>query len=110
MILIQNPIVTPLSITENITQYKSLSYNTSAYLKSTVFSSTGNPGTFTYQSINSYGTTWSHSGFHWEVDRKFHSLSSDRKSCKVTLYGHPEDANGVALAYALTANLTFYAN
>lgn len=104
--------VSPLSISENITQLVALSYNSSMYLNSNVFSASDNQGTFTYQSIKSYGTTWpsSFTGYHWEVDSASHKLSSDLKSCTVSLRGHPEDANGVALALSLTASNTFYAN
>ncbi|MCM3318004.1 hypothetical protein M3603_15405 [Rummeliibacillus stabekisii] len=108
----EKSLITPYSITESITQKAALNYSSSIYLKSTVFSSGGGKGTFTYQSISSYGTTWpaGFTGYHWEVDRKSHQLSSDKKSCTVTLRGHPENANGVALGLSLSVNHTFYAN
>ena len=108
----QETIIKPYYVSEDITQYASLSYNSSMYLSSNVFSFTGGSGTFKYNSIYSYGTTWpsGFTGFHWEVDSKSARLSSDEKSCTVTLRGHPEDANGVALALSLTASNTFYVN
>jgi len=108
----QESLITPFYMREDITQKTSLSYNSSMYLKSTVFSTSGTQGTFIYENIKSYGTTWpsGFTGYHWEVDSKSHKLSSNSKSCKVTLRGHPENANGVALALSLTASHTFYAN
>lgn len=104
--------IVPFSMREQITQTTSLSYSSSMFLKSTVFSATGSQGTFKYESINSYGTDWppDYTGYHWQVDSKSYSLSSDAKSCKVTLRGHPENAKGVSLAFSLTATNTFYAN
>ncbi|WP_409368745.1 hypothetical protein [Lysinibacillus sp. 38-6] len=107
-----NYLISPLSINEDITQQVALRYNSSMYLNSKIFSATGNPGTYIYQSIKSYGTTWpsTYTGYHWQVDDASHKLSSDSKSCTVYLRGHPENAYGVSLALSLTASYTFYAN
>lgn len=107
-----NYLILTLSISEDITQQVALRYNSSMYLNSKIFSATGNPGTYTYQSIKSYGTTWpsDYTDYHWKVDYASHKLSSDSKSCTVYLRGHPENAYGIALALSLTASHTFYAN
>ncbi|MFJ7648504.1 hypothetical protein ACIQ1H_13155 [Lysinibacillus sp. NPDC097279] len=48
-----NYLISTLSISEDITQQVALRNNSSMYLNSKIFSATGNPGTYTYQSIKS---------------------------------------------------------
>ncbi|MFJ5764333.1 hypothetical protein ACIP9C_03170 [Lysinibacillus sp. NPDC093210] len=62
-----NYLISTLSISEDITQQVALRYNSSMYLNSKIFSATGNPGTYTYQSIKSYGITWpsDYTDYHW---------------------------------------------
>lgn len=105
-------VIIPLYIREEITQTAPISYNSEMFLDSTVFSGTGELGTYTYESIRSYGSQWpsDYTGFHFEVDSGSHSLSSDRKKCTVTLKGHPENAYGFALLEVLTETVTFSAN
>lgn len=104
--------ITPRYIREDITQTAPISQNSEMFLDSTVFSATGAIGTYTYESINSYGSQWpsDYTGYHFEVDSGYHSLSSDSKKCTVTLKGHPENAAGFAQLVVLTETVTFSPN
>jgi len=106
-----NEVITPNYVRESIIQTAPISYNSEMFLNSTVFSGTVVAGTYVYESISSYGSQWpsGFTGFHFAVDSGSYSLSSDKKQCTVTLKGHPQDANGVALLIVLTATNTFSA-
>lgn len=109
---VNEQVITPLYVREEITQTAPISYNSEMFLDSTVFSATGAIGTYTYESITGYGSQWpsDYTGYHFDVDSGSYSLSSDRKKCTVTLKGHPEDANGFALLVVLTETVTFSAS
>lgn len=100
-------IITPRYIREDITQTVPIGYSSEMYLDSTVFSATGD--SYVYESINDYGSQWpsSFTGYHFAVDSGSASLSSNKKSCTVSLVGHPEDPNGFALTLRLTTSHTF---
>ncbi len=99
----------PMHVRQDIMQTAPISYNSQMFLNSTVFSATGASGTYIYETINSYGSSWpsDYTGYHFEVDSGSYSLSSNKKNCTVTLRGHPEDAYGSALTLSLTEKVTF---
>lgn len=102
-------IITPYYIREDTIQTVLIGYSSEMYLASTIFSTTGT--SYIYESINSYGTRWptAFTGYHFAVDSSSYSLSSNNKSCTVSLAGHPKDANGFAQALRLTTSHTFAA-
>ncbi|MCE3202452.1 hypothetical protein [Paenibacillus sonchi] len=104
-------VVVPFYVREDITQTYPIAYTSQMYLDSTVFSVTGGSGTYTYENILDYGSTWSSSntGFHFQATSGSYSLSNSNKNCTLTLKGHPEDPNGIALGVILTATHTFSA-
>lgn len=104
--------ILPFSIRENITQTYPILYDSNVVLNSKVFSGTGASGSYTYESIINFGTSWpGNTGYHFKMDpgQSFYSLSSNRKNCTVSLTGIPVDPNGLALAIVIRANHTFNA-
>lgn len=102
--------ITPFSITEQIRQTTPIQYNSQMYQDATVFSATGSPGTFIYQSLGQYGIIkGSSTGFYFKVDQASRQLHPDKKNVGIELIGHPEDENGFALAVQLIAQRVFNA-
>lgn len=108
---IVNELPSTRSVSEDITQTCSISYNSEAYLDSTIFSP-GSTGTYVYESINGYGAQWpsNYTGYHFEVSNGYHTMSSDNKKCTVTLKGVPTNSSRISLAISLKETITFSAN
>ncbi len=103
--------IEPFSVREDITQSVPIQYDSWMYLDSTVFSGSGVQGTFTYQSINGYGSKWpGNTGYHFHPTGGSATRSIDKKFCTVELTGHPQNPEGFALTVKLTASYTFSAN
>lgn len=103
--------VQPRAMVEDVVQVAPISHNTSVYLYATVFGG-GNPITYKYKSINKIEVRWpaDYTGFHFGVSTCSYSVSSDRKTCTVTLTGSPVNAAGLAQTVLLTTTVTFTAN
>lgn len=101
--------ISPLSVRESITQRQAIEYNSTVFLKSTVFSGSGVAGTYTYESIQGKGVETNPKVMHLSVASISHSLSSNRKNCTVTVVAYPVSADGIMLTVKKTYKVPFYA-
>lgn len=102
-------VIKPDYVRKDITPTSPIGYNSEMFLDSTIFSGTGATNAYVYESINDYGSRWppGYTGYHFEVDSKWYSLSSDSKSCTFKLIGHPQNSGGYSKLVQLTATDTF---
>lgn len=102
--------VQPRAMVEDVVQVAPIGYNTSVYLYATVIGG-GNPITYKYKTIIDVDVKWpdDYTGFHFAVSSGYYSVSSDRKSCTVTLTGSPMNAAGLVQTVVKTYTVTFTA-
>lgn len=107
----KTPDIEPKSVVEDITQVSPISHNSYLYLYSTIFGS-GSPVMYHYQSVNRARVGWSSSftGFHFALSSWSYSLINNRKTCKVTIHGSPQNAAGLVQPVYLTETVMFNAN
>lgn len=98
------------AMVEDVVQVAPIGYNTSVYLYATVFGG-GNPITYKYQSIDDIRIGWpsDYTGFHFAASSCSYEVSSDRKTCTVTLTGSPMNAAGLVQTVIKTYTVTFTA-
>lgn len=102
-------IITPFSMRESITQYTYLDYGR-VFLSSVVFSGSGSPGTFTYQSITGSGHSTYTDRTHFRSTTSSHSLSNGNKNCTVVYKGSLYTAAGINLLTTRTYTITYSAS
>ena len=102
--------IAPLSVVENATQVRPISYNSYLYLDSTIFGG-GNPFTYRYQTINRIysGYPSGYKGFHFDVRGKNYYLNNDRTRCTVNIWGAPVNEAGIELLVQLREVVTYIA-
>lgn len=103
--------VQPRAMVEDVVQVAPIDYNTSVYLYATVIGG-GNPITYKYQSIDNIAVGWpsDYTGFHFAPSSCSYEVSSDRKTCTVTLTGSPMNAAGLVQTVIKTYTIRFTAN
>lgn len=100
----------PRAMVEDVVQVAPIPYDSYVYLCSTVIGG-GNPITYKYKTIIDVYVDWpdENTGFHFAVSSGSYSVSSDRKTCTVTLTGSPMNAAGLVLSVVKTCTVTFTA-